>query len=132
VPAADAGARQPFAYALLRVVPRAERGERMNVAVVLYSRQHDFLDMRAHVDGQRLAALAPEIDPEPVRARLDALRCVVCGEPEAGALAALEPSERFGWIVAPASTILQPSEVHTGLTADPAQTLERLFATLVR
>ncbi|HTN24638.1 MAG TPA: DUF3037 domain-containing protein [Solirubrobacteraceae bacterium] len=132
MPAADAGVRHPFAYALLRVVPRADRGERLNVAIVLYSRRHDFLDMRAHLDGQRLAALDPELDPEPVRARLDALRSVVCGEPEGGALAALEPSERFGWIVAPASTILQPSEVHTGLTADPAQTLERLFATLVR
>jgi hypothetical protein len=131
VPAADGAARKPFAYALLRVVPRAERGERLNVAVVLYSRQHDFLDMRTHLDGRRLAALDPELDPEPVRARLDALRSVVCGEPEGGALAQLAAAERFGWIVAPASTIIQPSEVHTGLTADPAATLDRLFATLV-
>jgi hypothetical protein len=127
----DEPARNPFAYALLRVVPRAERGERLNVGVVLYSRRHDFLDMRTHLDGTRLAALYPGLEPAPIRARLDALRSVVCGEPEGGALAALPASERFGWIVAPASTIIQPSEVHTGLTADPAATLERLFATLV-
>lgn len=129
--AADATGRKPFAYALLRVVPRAERGERLNVGIVLYSRRHDFLDMRTHVDGQRLAALDPGIDPEPVRARLDALRSVVCGEAGGGALAALPASERFGWIVAPASTIIQPSEVHTGLTDDPRATLDRLFASLV-
>jgi Protein of unknown function (DUF3037) len=132
VPAPERAACKPFAYALLRVVPRVERGERLNVGVVLYSRQHDFLDMRADVDAARLAALDPELDPEPVRARLKALRSVLCGEPDGGALAELPPSERFGWLVAPSSTIIQASEVHTGLTDDPAATLERLFTTLVR
>ncbi|MCA1656246.1 MAG: DUF3037 domain-containing protein, partial [Actinobacteria bacterium] len=117
MPAADGSAdRRPFAYALLRLVPRAERGEQLNVGVVLYSRRHDFLDMRTHLDGTRLAALDPDLDPEPVRARLEALRSVVCGEPAGGALAELPASERFGWLVAPASTIIQASEVHTGLT----------------
>ena len=125
-----AGAK-PFAYALLRVVPRVDRGERLNVGVVLYSRQHDFLDLRAQLDAARLAALDPELDPAPVRSRLEALRSVVCGEPAGGALAELPPSERFGWIVAPSSTIIQASDVHTGLTDDPAATLERLFGTLV-
>jgi hypothetical protein len=132
VPAPERAGTKPFAYALLRVVPRVERGERLNVGVVLYSRQHDFLDMRTDVDAERLAALDPQLDPEPVRARLEALRSVVCGAPEGGALAELPPSERFGWLVAPSSTIIQPSEVHTGLTEDPAATLERLFTTLVR
>ena len=132
MPAPDGPGRKPFAYALLRVVPRAERGERLNVGVVLYSRQHGFLDMRAELDEARLAALDPALDAEPVRERLAALRGVVCGEPEGGALAELPPSERFGWIVAPASTIIQPSEVHTGLTDDPEATLQRLFDTLVR
>jgi hypothetical protein len=132
VPAPERAGTKPFAYALLRVVPRAERGERLNVGVVLYSRQHDFLDLRADVDAARLAALDPELDPEPARARLVALRSVVCGEPDGGALAELPPSERFGWLVAPSSTIIQASEVHTGLTDDPAATLERLFTTLVR
>ena len=129
--APDPAARRPFAYALLRVVPRAERGERLNVGVVLYSRQHDFLDLRAQLDAARLAALDPELDPAPVRSRLEALRSVVCGEPAGGALAALPPSERFGWLVAPSSTIIQASEVHTGLTDDPAATLDHLFGTLV-
>ena len=131
MPAPDGPQRRPFAYALLRVVPRVERGERLNVGVVLFSRRHDFLDMRAAVDEARLAALDPALDAEPVRERLEALRSVVCGEPAGGALAQLPPSERFGWIVAPASTIIQPSEVHTGLTDDPAATLQRLFETLV-
>jgi hypothetical protein len=125
-----AGAK-PFAYALLRVVPRVDRGERLNVGVVLYSRQHDFLDLRAQLDAARLAALDSELDPAPVRSRLEALRSVVCGEPAGGALAELPPSERFGWLVAPSSTIIQASQVHTGLTDDPAATLERLFDTLV-
>jgi hypothetical protein len=129
VPAAEPDV--PFAYAILRLVPRVERGERINVGVVLFCRQRDFLDMRAQVDAPRLAALAPGLDVADVRASVEAIRAVVCGEPAGGALAALPQSERFGWAVAPASTIIQPSAVHTGLTGDPAATLERLFATLV-
>jgi hypothetical protein len=122
---------QPFAYAVLRVVPRVERGERLNVGVALFCRRHDFLDLRTRLDVARLAALAPDLDPGPVASRLEALRLVVCGDSAGGALAALEQSERFGWLVAPSSTIIQPSEVHTGMTADPRATLDRLFATLV-
>ncbi len=125
MPAADV---QPFAYAVLRVVPR---GERLNVGVVLFCRRDDFLDLRTHVDLGRLAAFAPDLDPGPVTSRLEALRLVVCGEPEGGAIAALEPSERFGWLVAPSSTIIQPSEVHAGMTADPQATLDRLFDAFV-
>ncbi|HEV2786913.1 MAG TPA: DUF3037 domain-containing protein [Solirubrobacteraceae bacterium] len=128
MPAADSA----FAYAILRVVPRVERGERLNVGVVVFCRQRDFLDLRTEVDQARLAALAPGLDPAEVRASIEAIRAVVCGDPAGGALAALPASERFGWLVAPASTIIQPSEVHTGLTQDPRATLERLFATLVR
>lgn len=121
----------PFAYAILRVVPRVERGERLNVAVVVFCRQRDFLDMRARIDDQRLVALAPDLDVAAVRASVEAIRTVVCGEPAGGALAALPASERFGWVVAPASTVIQPSQVHTGLTDDPPATLDRLFDTLV-
>jgi len=130
MPAAE-DARRPFAYAVLRVVPQVERGERLNVGVVLFSRQHDFLELRAELDAQRLAALAPGVDPQPLRSRLAALCDVVSGAPAGGAVARLPKSERFGWIVAPSSTSIQPSEVHTGLTSDPAATLERLFARLV-
>jgi hypothetical protein len=130
VPADDAAA-QPFAYAVLRVVPSVQRGERLNAGVVLFCRTHDFLDLRTKLDPARLAALAPDLDPEPVRSRLEALRLIVCGDPAGGALAALEPSERFGWLAAPSSTIIQASDVHTGMTTDPGATLERLFEQLV-
>ena len=132
MPAAKPGSADvPFAYAILRVVPRVERGERLNVGVVVFCRQRDFLDLRAQIDEQRLTALAPDLDVAGLRDSIDAIRAVVCGDPAGGALAALEPSERFGWVVAPASTIIQPSQVHTGLTDDPAATLDRLFETLV-
>jgi Protein of unknown function (DUF3037) len=122
---------RPFAYALLRVVPRLERGEQLNVGVVVFARQHDFLELRAHVDEVRLAAVAPGLDPGPIRSRLRALTEVAGGEPQAGALGLLPASERFGWIVAPTSTMIQPSAVHTGLTDDPRAALERLFVNLV-
>jgi hypothetical protein len=127
VPAGDTA----FAYAILRVVPRVERGERLNIGVVVYCRQRDFLGLRTEVDEQRLRALAPDLDPAEVRASLEAIRVVVCGEEGGGALAALPASERFGWLVAPASTIIQPSGVHTGLTQDPRATLDHLFGALV-
>ncbi len=127
----DERAPQPFAYALLRVMPRVERGERLNAGVALFCRRHDFLELRTHLDAARLAALAPDLDPEPVRAHLDALRLVIAGDGAGGAVAALAPSERFGWLVAPSSTIIQPSDVHTGMTDDPRATLDRLFYTLV-
>jgi hypothetical protein len=116
---------------MLRVVPSVERGEQVNVGVVLFCRQLDFLDLRAAVDEQRLAALAPTLDAEDVRSSVEAIRAVVCGEPGGGALARLPASDRFGWVVAPASTIIQPSKVHTGLTQDPRATLEHLFGALV-
>jgi hypothetical protein len=127
VPAPDT----PFAYAILRVVPSVDRGEQVNVGVVVYCRQRDFLDLRTEVDEQRLAALAPDLDAAAVRESLEAIRAVVCGEAAGGALAALPPSERFGWLVAPASTMIQPSRVHTGLTQDPRATLDHLFGALV-
>ena len=121
----------PFAYAIVRVVPRIERGERFNAGVVLFCRQRDFLDARVSLDPLRLHALAPELDESEVRAHLDAVVKVATGDPLGGPMAALPASERFGWLVAPSSTVLQPSEVHTGLTADPRATLEQLFAELV-
>jgi hypothetical protein len=128
VPAAET---RPFAYALLRVVPHIERGEQLNVGVVLFCRQHDFLALRCRVDEPRLRALAPDLDLADLRARLDVLTRVAAGDPAAGALAQLDMSDRFGWLAAPSSTVIQPSQVHTGLTADPAATLARLFETLV-
>jgi hypothetical protein len=123
--------RNPFAYAIVRVVPRIERGERFNAGVVLFCRQRDFLAARVALHPNRLEALAPELDPDEVRAHLDAVVKVAAGDPTGGPMAALPPSERFGWLVAPSSTVLQASEVHTGLTAAPQATLQQLFAELV-
>jgi hypothetical protein len=124
-------ARSPFSYAILRVVPRIERGERFNAGVVVFCRQLGFLGAKVELDAQRLAALAPAASADEVLAHLEALVNVAAGEPGAGAIAELPPSERFGWLVAPSSTIIQPSEVHTGLTDDPIATLEALFRELV-
>lgn len=124
-------APNPFSYAILRVVPRVERGERFNAGVVLFCRQRDFLGLKVGLDERRLAALAPDVSAEEVRGYLEALVRVAAGSPEGGAIAALPASERFGWLVAPSSTIVQPSEVHTGLSCDPPGTLEQLYTELV-
>jgi Protein of unknown function (DUF3037) len=124
-------ARSPFSYAVLRVVPRIERGERFNAGVVLFCRQRGFLGAKVELDERRLAALAPDTRGDDVVALLEALARVAAGDPDAGAIAALPPSERFGWLVAPSSTVIQPSDVHTGLTDDPVATLDALFRELV-
>ena len=124
-------ARSPFAYAVLRVVPRVERGERFNAGVVLFCRQRGFLGAKVELDERRLAALAPGTQPDDVRAHLGSLVQVAAGDPDGGPIGTLPASERFGWLVAPSSTIIQPSEVHTGLTDDPVATLDGLFRELV-
>jgi hypothetical protein len=120
-----------FSYAVLRVVPRVERGECFNAGVVLFCRRRRFLAARVHLDERRLAALDPGADGAAVREHLDALVRIAAGDADGGALAALEPSERFGWLVAPSSTVIQPSPVHTGLCDDPEAMLDRLVAELV-
>jgi hypothetical protein len=123
--------RSAFSYAIVRVVPHVERGEGFNAGVVLFCRQLDFLAARARLDERRLAVLAPDVSPETVRPQLDAIVAIAAGETAGGPMAALPPSERFGWLVAPASTIIQPSPTHTGLCVDPQATLAELFAELV-
>ena len=120
-----------FSYAILRVVPRVERGERLNAGVVLFCRQRTFLGAKVDLDECRLNALSPATPADEVRAQLDALVRVAAGDPECGPIARMPQSERFGWLVAPSSTIIQPSEVHTGLSGDPQATLDALFSELV-
>lgn len=124
--------RRPFEYAIVRVVPRVERGEAFNAGIVLHSRPHRFLGARTDLDPEVLAALAPDCDPETVREHLDLIDRIAAGDAAAGPIAALSPPERFHWLVSPSSTMLQPSPVHTGLTTDPSATLDHLFRTLVR
>lgn len=127
-----ASSRSPFSYLILRAVPSVERGERVNVGVVLFCRQRGFLGARVTVDEARLAALGDQgVDLRQLADHLAALVRVAEGAPDAGPVAALEPSERFGWLAAPSSTIVQPSEVHTGLCDDPEAMLEALHARLV-
>jgi hypothetical protein len=128
VPEQDA---KPFTYLILRVVPSVERGERVNVGVVLFCRQRGFLGARIELDTARLATLAPGVPVDEVRRHLAALVRVAEGAPDAGPIAALPASERFGWLAAPSSTIVQASEVHTGLSRDPEATLDALFQRLV-
>jgi hypothetical protein len=125
--------RSAFQYTILRIVPRVERGECMNVGVVLFCPQRRFLGTEIALDERRLSALAgPDVDPCSIQPHLDAIRAVLEGDAGAGELARLSASERFGWAAAHSSTVIQPSEVHTGLTADPPATLRHLFDTLVR
>jgi hypothetical protein len=123
---------ESFSYALLRVVPRVERGEFVNAGVVLFARTRRFLGVRIGLDEARLRALAPEADVSAIERHLESLAAVAAGEPGAGPIARLDQSERFAWIVAPSSTVIQPSPVHTGLCGDePERQLESLFERLV-
>jgi hypothetical protein len=127
-----ASSRSPFSYLILRAVPSVERGEQINVGVVLFCRQRGFLGAIVTVDPARLAALGVKpADIPRLEEHLSALVRVAEGAPGAGAVAALDPSERFGWLAAPSSTIVQPSDVHTGLCDDPERMLEVLHARLV-
>lgn len=121
-----------YDYAIIRVVPRVERGERINVGVILSCVDGDFLDGRFDVDGARLRALDPTIELDAVRAAIASMTAVCAGGPEAGPLGALSARERFRWLVSPRSTVIQPSRVHTGRARDPVAALDQLFATMVR
>jgi hypothetical protein len=121
----------PFEYAVLRVVPRVERGEYMNAGVVLYCQDARFLDARVHLDPERLRAFAPGLDHDAVMKHLEAAKKVCAGGPEAGEIGALPMGQRFGWLAAPRSTVVQSSPVHTGLTKDPKEALEHLMRKMV-
>jgi hypothetical protein len=122
----------PFQYAVVRVVPRVERGEFVNAGVILLCRPKRFLAARVELDRARLAALAPDVDVDAIRSHLDGIVRIARGDRDAGPIASLGQGERFHWLVAPSSTVIQPSEVHTGLCDDPAEELDHLFERLVR
>ncbi|WP_330236913.1 DUF3037 domain-containing protein [Streptomyces sp. NBC_00566] len=126
------GDREVYEYALLRVVPRVERGERINAGVVVYCRARGYVGARTHLDEARLLALDPAADVAGVRAALGAVERVCAGGEESGQAARDDAGRRFRWLIAPRSTIVRPGPVHTGLTADPAAETERLLDLLVR
>lgn len=117
-----------FEYAVVRVVPRVERGEAINVGVIVYAKSFRYLSARIALDEKRLLALDARVDLTAIRAGLAAFERA-CTE---GPLAERPLGERFRWLTAPRSTMVQPGPVHTGLTEDPARELDRLFETLVR
>ena len=124
-------APEPFQYAVLRLVPRVEREEFVNVGVIVFCRTRRFLAARVALDPRRIRTLAPDIDLEAVREHLDARVRVAAGDPDGVPIAVLPQSERFQWLVAPSSTIIQTSSVHSGLCDEPDAVLERLFEQLV-
>jgi hypothetical protein len=121
--------RSVFEYAVLRAVPRLERGEFVNVGVVLYCQTRDFLATQVHVDEGRLRALDPEADVAAVRDAALAVSRACAGDGPAGATSL---GQRFRWLTAPRSTVVHAGAVHTGLTEDPAADLTRLLGLLVR
>jgi hypothetical protein len=123
-------ARVPFEYAVLRAVPRVERGESINAGVVVYCRERAFLGARVDLDVDRLRALDPHVDVDAVHAAL-AAAADVCGPDGDGPAGGLEIGARFRWLTAPRSTIVRAGPVHTGLTSDPAAEVDRLLALLV-
>jgi hypothetical protein len=119
-----------YDYAIVRVVPSAERGEFINSGVVLHCSERAFLDCLVYVDERRLTALWPDLDLELVRQHLEAFPKVCAADPAAGPIAKLSKRERFHWLVAPRNTIIQVSPVHSGMSAAPEATLQELFQRL--
>lgn len=124
--------RTSFEYAIVRVVPRVERGEQLNVGVLLYCLKRDFLDVGLVLDARRWVALWPGIDVALVEQHLLAMPRVCAGDATAGPIAKLTQRERWHWLTAPRSTMIQVSPVHSGICSDPRETLGRLVDTLVR
>jgi hypothetical protein len=121
-----------FDYAIIRVVPRVERGEFLNAGVILYCRTLGQLVARVELDRARLQALSPGVDLDMVTSHLACIPRICAGDKGAGPIARLSQSERFHWLTAPKSTILQTSPVHSGLCSEPAAMMERLLDTMVR
>jgi hypothetical protein len=125
-------AEYTYDYAIVRVVPHVERGEQVNVGVILSCADTDFLDARIEIDERALLALDPGLDLAAVRTNLDVIPKVCRGGPEAGPIGLLPARGRFRWLVSPRSTIIQPSAVHTGRTTDPAACLNHLMDRVVK
>jgi hypothetical protein len=123
--------KDTFEYAVVRVVPRVERGECLNAGVLVYCRQRDYLGSRVHLDVERLRALDPTADPTAIAWALQASADVCAAADGAGAAGRESLGSRFRWLTAPRSTVVQPGPVHTGLTADPDAEADRLLRLLV-
>lgn len=123
--------RSSFDYAVLRVVPRVERGEFVNAGVIVFCLEKKYLGARVHVEEERLRALWPEVDLDLVRNHLEAFQRICNGDEAGGPVAKLGIRERFHWLVSPRSTMIQVSPVHSGLCAGTDDIVDRLFQELV-
>lgn len=121
-----------FDYAIIRVVPRVEREEFMNAGVILSCPARQFLKARIELNAQRLATFAPQLEAATIQGYLDTINVICDGGSDAGAIGQLPQRARFHWLVAPRSTIIQTSQVHSGFCADPAAALEHLLEKMVR
>lgn len=121
-----------YDYSIIRIVPRVDRGEQINVGVILSVADSEFIEARIELDEGLLRSLDPTVDMAAVRAQLDLILAICRGGPEAGPIGTLSARGRFRWLVSPRSTMVQPSPVHTGRTSDPARCLEQLMARVVR
>jgi hypothetical protein len=124
-------AEHTYDYAIVRVVPRVERGEAINAGVIVSCPALDFLEARIDLDVARLRALDPSADIEATRAQLDLIPRICQGGADAGPVGELSQRARFHWLVSPRSTVIQTSAVHTGRTSDPSAALTHLVATMV-
>ncbi|MEM6963608.1 MAG: DUF3037 domain-containing protein [Bacteroidota bacterium] len=119
--------RVVFEYAFIRFVPRVERGEFLNVGVILFCKRKDYLDVKIHLDEPRILAFAKDTDLEDLKRYLRSWELIAHGKPEGGSLAQMDTPSRFRWLTAARSTIIQNSKVHTGLCSSPTKMLEKLM-----
>ncbi|HST20193.1 MAG TPA: DUF3037 domain-containing protein [Blastocatellia bacterium] len=124
--------KSSFSYALIRLVPRVEREEFINVGVIVYCPARSFLKALMELDAARLAAVAPDLSVEEIEPHLEAIQVICRGGAEAGAIGSLSLSARFHWLTAPRSTVIQTSMVHTGMCDDPETVLSDLLNKMVR
>lgn len=123
--------KQIFEYAVIRVVPRVEREEFINVGVILYSRDHQFLQMLFRLDEEKLRTFSKQIDIDEVRNHLTSIERICKGAPGSGPIGQMDMASRFRWLTATRSTVVQASKVHPGFCANPGQALQKLFEQLV-
>jgi hypothetical protein len=121
----------PYLYSMLRLVPCLERGESINIGLVMFCRPQRFLRVQSLVDSARIAALAPDVDTELIASQLTMYARIAEAAPAGGPVAGLDIGERFHWLTNVSNTMIQPGPVHTGLTTDAESTFERLFSRLV-
>lgn len=123
--------RATYEYAVIRLVPKVEREEFLNIGVILFSKQNKFLGIKFNIDEKRIKSFSEEVDIEMVRSYIEGWRLVCEGQPNGGKIGEMELPSRFRWLVASRSTIIQSSKTHTGISHDPSKVLNDIFSRYV-